>query len=328
MSNLNPQYTAPWWLPGGHSQTIYSALFGRTNFPVYKRERWPTPDGDFIDLDWVNHDADKQSAQLSSPLLVLFHGLEGSSNSHYARALMSAVTAWGWSGAVPHFRSCSGEMNLAPRFYHSGDSSEVAWILNALHQRYPQRPLYIVGVSLGGNALLRFLGEQTKKASFIRATAAISVPLDLEASGKTLSAPTNFVYTYKFLRTLKAKSLAKLQQYPDLFDRAAMLSCRTLYAFDNIVTAPLHGYRNTNDYWQRASCIPILSHITVPTLLINAFNDPFLPGKYLPKKHTVSASVLLEQPKQGGHVGFSQGYFPGNFNWLAQRLYYFFESVT
>ena len=328
MLNLNPEYTAPRWLPGGHSQTIYSALFGRTNSPTYKRERWSTPDGDFIDLDWANNNANGQSAGLSSPLLVLFHGLEGSSNSHYARALMSAVTEWGWLGAVPHFRSCSGEMNLAPRFYHSGDSNEIAWILNTLHQRYPQRPLYVVGISLGGNALLRFLGEQTKATSFIRATAAISAPLDLEASGNTLSAPTNLVYTYKFLRTLKTKSLAKLQQYPDLFDRAAMLSCRTLYDFDNIVTAPLHGYRNTNDYWQRSSCINILSDITVPTLLINALNDPFLPGQHLPKKHNVSSSVWLEQPKQGGHVGFCQGYFPGHFNWLAQRLYYFFKSVT
>jgi predicted alpha/beta-fold hydrolase len=324
----NHEYTAPWWLPGGHTQTIYSALFGRTHPPSYTRERWSTPDGDFIDLDWVNHHAHESSAEPASPLLVLLHGLEGSSNSHYARALMAAVRTWGWLGVVPHFRSCSGEMNLAPRFYHSGDSSEIAWIVKSLHQQHPQRPLYVVGVSLGGNALLRFLGEQTKATSFIRAAAAISVPLDLEASGNTLSAPTNLVYTYKFLRTLKTKSLKKLQQYPGLFDRAAMLACRTLYAFDNVVTAPLHGYRNTQDYWRRASCLKILPDIAIPTLLLNALNDPFLPGKYLPKKNHVSRTVYLEQPKQGGHVGFCQGYFPGHLNWLVQRLDHFFKSIT
>jgi len=317
-------YVAPWWLPDGHSQTVFPAFFVSTDSLSYQRERWATPDQDFIDLDWVN-DTPQQIAN-HAPLLVLFHGLEGSSHSHYARALMHAVTAWGWLGVVPHFRSCSGEINAAPRFYHSGDATEIDWILQALHQRHPQRPIYVVGVSLGGNALLRFLGETGRQSTCVHAAAAISAPLDLNASGNALSSGWNLLYTYAFLRSLKRKCLEKLNQYPGLFDRQAMLSSHTLYAFDNVVTAPLHGYRDVQDYWQRASCLNVLSNIRVPTLILNARNDPFLPGKYLPAAKNVSSSVVLQQPKQGGHVGFLHGRFPGQLDWLPQYLYQFFQG--
>ena len=312
--NASPHYRAPAWLPGGHLQTIYPALCIAKPPVAYRRERWETPDGDFIHVDF----ADGQPGQ---PLLVLFHGLEGSSNSHYARALMAALQARGWSGAIPHFRGCSGEANLAPRFYHSGDAQEIDWVLRRLHQR---APLYAAGVSLGGNALLRWLGEFQHQAGIVDAACAISAPLDLAAGGASLGTGFNMLYTKMFLRTLKRKSLAKLDQFPGLFDRDALMQARDLYAFDNVVTAPLHGYRDTNDYWNRASARHVLDDITVPTLVLNARNDPFLPGHHLP--HSASPHVLLEYPDQGGHVGFVTGKPGGSLDWLPGRILHFLDG--
>lgn len=328
-------WQAPWWLPGGNLQTLFPALCARRPAVHYTRERWLTPDSDFIDLDWVNvHKlADKTASHL--PLVVLFHGLEGNSDSHYARALMHAVAARGWLGVVPHFRGCSGTINLAPRFYHSGDATEVGWILQRLHAIHcatqsGNRPLYVAGVSLGGNALLRFLGEHSHSAHFIQAAAAISAPLDLTAGGAALSQGFNMVYTRNFLATLKRKCLAKLAQYPGLFDRHAMLASRDLYAFDNIVTAPLHGYRDTDDYWLRASSKPILPEIAVRTLVLNAQNDPFLPAHFLPHPHQISSAVHLEQPCEGGHVGFVRASTADMplLSSLPERILRFFDTAS
>jgi len=311
------KYRAPAWLPGGHLQTIYPATC-LTRPPVaYRRERWTAADGDFIDIDF----ADGAPGQ---PMVVLFHGLEGSSGSHYARALMAALAARGWSGAVPHFRGCSGEPNLAPRFYHSGDAKEIGWIVRRLRQRTNGR-LFAAGVSLGGNALLRWLGESQHQAEIVDAACAVSAPLDLTRGGEALSSGFNMLYTRMFLRTLKPKCLAKLGQFPGLFDRAAMLRARDLYAFDNVVTAPLHGYRDTDDYWHRASACHVLRDITVPTLVLNARNDPFLPGIHLPQ--SASRAVTLEYPEQGGHVGFAVGPLPGRIDWLPRRLLRFFDQA-
>jgi len=314
-------YRAPFWLPNRHLQTIVPALFMRKPVPAYRRERWDTPDGDFIDLDWL-----VSAAAPGAPLLVLFHGLEGSSQSHYARALMNQAAQLGWRGVVPHFRSCSGEINRAPRFYHSGDSPEIDWVLRALQALAPSAPLLAAGVSLGGNALLRWLGEQGHAAEFVSAAAAVSAPLDLQAGGQALSAGFNLIYTRNFLDTLKRKSLHKLDQFPGLFDRSAMLNARDLYAFDNIVTAPLHGYRDTDDYWNRASARHVLGDITVPTLILNARNDPFMPATALPSLAQVASAIELEQPDSGGHVGFMTGPLPGRIDWLAQRLCGFFGA--
>ncbi|MCG2586436.1 YheT family hydrolase [Massilia sp. TS11] len=310
-------YTQPVWLPGGHLQTIVPALWSRKPRLHYRRERWDTPDADFIDVDFID-------AAAGQPLVVLFHGLEGSSDSHYARALMAAVQARGWAGAVPHFRGCSGELNRAPRFYHSGDAREIDWILRRLAAR-ASGPVYACGVSLGGNALLRWLGEEGSGAGFVRAACAVSAPLDLAAGGAALSSGFNRLYTRMFLQTLKPKCLAKLQQYPGLFDRQALLAARDLYAFDNVVTAPLHGYRNTDDYWDRASAKHVLPDITVPTLVLNARNDPFLPGVHLPRH--ASAAVTLDYPEHGGHVGFAVGGLPGRLDWLPQRLLHFLDHA-
>lgn len=313
-------YTAPCWLPNGHLQTIYPAKFLTKPDVTFRRERWNTPDNDFIDVDFVD-------GQPGKPFVVLFHGLEGSSDSHYARALMAEITARGWSGAVPHFRGCSGEINIAPRFYHSGDAAEINWILRRLatHRTVLQsRHFYASGVSLGANALLRWLGESQHQADFIHAACAVSAPLDLAAGGMALGKGFSTIYAYSFLRTMRKKSLLKLKQFPDLFDRKAMLKARDLYTFDNIVTAPLHGYLNTEDYWYNASAKHILHDITVPTLVLNAQNDPFLPKQYLPQ--TASPAVTLDYPKQGGHVGFATGKLPGQLTWLPNRILGFLEK--
>ncbi|PFH09007.1 hypothetical protein BCF11_1394 [Collimonas sp. PA-H2] len=313
-------YPAPLWLPGGHLQTIYPATCISKPLVAYRRERWDTPDGDFIDIDFVD-------GQPGQPLVVLFHGLEGSSDSHYSRALMAQLAKLGWSGAVPHFRGCSGEINQAPRFYHSGDAEEVDWILRRLAASRAEKQFtkfYATGVSLGGNALLRWLGESQNEAKIVDAACAISAPLDLAGGGEALSHGFNMVYTRSFLRTMKSKSLDKLQQFPRLFDREKMLRSRDLYEFDNIVTAPLHGFRNTEDYWHRASAKLVMNDITIPTLVLNAKNDPFLPPRHLPPK--AAASVTLEYPEQGGHVGFAVGNPPGRLDWLPQRMLRFLQE--
>lgn len=319
-------YPAPRWLPNGHLQTIYPAICIPRPAVAFRRERWDTPDGDFIDVDFVD-------GQPGQPFVVLFHGLEGSSGSHYARALMAAVAARGWSGAVPHFRGCSGEPNRAPRFYHSGDAAEIDWIVRKLHGRRSGNgsgngsgKFYVAGVSLGGNALLRWLGESQHQADFVDAACSVSAPLDLAQGGIALSRGFNLVYTRMFLQTLKPKCEAKLKQFPGLFDLEALRAARDLYSFDNVVTAPLHGYRDTDDYWDRASARHVLGDITVPTLVLNALNDPFLPGRHLPRQ--AAACVQLDYPEHGGHVGFAVGGVPGRLDWLPQRMLRFLEGST
>ena len=313
-------YRAPWWLPGGHLQTIYPYFILKRRPPRYRRERWETPDGDFIDLDWVD-------GPQPAPMVALFHGLEGGSASHYAAALMHAVARRGWHGVVVHFRGCGGEPNRLPRAYHSGDAEEIDWILRRLHVLPGLSALLPVGVSLGGNALLKWLGRERAKAGVIvNAAAAISAPMDLMTAGDRLGSGLSRAYGSHFLARLKKKSLVKLQRFPGLYDKDAVRRTRTLREFDNLVTAPLHGFRDTDDYWTRASSKPDLVHIAVPTLIVHGRNDPFLPGRFLPSARHVSASVQLEFPDGGGHVGFASGPFPGNLEWMPGRVISFFEE--
>jgi predicted alpha/beta-fold hydrolase len=315
-------YQAPGWLPGGHLQTIYASLFAPRPPVAYRRERWETLDGDFIDLDWAGDTA-------NAPLLVLFHGLEGCSDSHYARALMHHATQLGWRGVVVHFRGCSGEPNRLSRAYHSGDSVEVDWILRRLRERLPTTPLFATGVSLGGNVLLKWLGEQGAAACDIVAmAAAVSTPVDLAAAGNALDHGFNLIYTQHFLYTMRRKGLAKLARFPGLYDGSRVRRSRTLRAFDDIVTAPLHGFRDADDYWTRASSKPLLRGIRVPTLMVNALNDPFLPASALPRENEVAPCVVLDFPAGGGHAGFVSGAFPGNLQWLPRRIAAFFTSLA
>lgn len=305
-------YRAPGWLPGGNLQTIWAALWAKRHFgpaPVWTRTRWDTPDGDFVDVDHSSHPVSAQA-----PLLVLFHGLEGSSSSQYAVAFADFAARHRLPFAVPHFRGCSGELNRAPRAYHSGDHQEIDWMLSRLAQEYPGRALLAVGVSLGGNALLRWAGEHGEAGHGVCAVAAVCSPLDLAAGGYAIGRGFNrWVYTRMFLNSMRPKALKKLDQYPGLFDRSALLAAKDLHAFDNVFTAPLHGFRDTEDYWARASAKPLMHRIRFPALALNARNDPFVPEASLPGIRDVSRWVTLWQPASGGHVGFPSAMdrFPG-----------------
>lgn len=322
------KYSAPWWLPGGNAQTIWAAVGARRRLgppPCWRRERWTAPDGDFVDLDWAA-DAAGDGAR---PLLVLFHGLEGSSRSHYAQAFADFARERGIAFVIPHFRGCSGELNQGPRAYHSGDHEEVGWILGRLRQRW-RGAVLAVGVSLGGNALLRWAGELgTAAAGTVAAVAAVSAPLDLAAGSRAIGRGFNrFVYTAMFLRSMKPKALAKLRQHPGLFDAGRLAAARDLYQFDDVFTAPLHGFRDADDYYERASAKPHLNRIRIPALALNARNDPFVPAVSLPKADEVGQDVTLWQPAAGGHVGFPSGPFPGHVRampaqvggWLLDQL--------
>lgn len=269
--------------------------------PQWQRARWTTPDDDFIDVDYALPPG-------AGALLVLFHGLEGSSASHYAQAFAAQAQQQGWGIAVPHFRGCSGEPNRAPRAYHSGDFEEVGWMLGRVAQGWPGLPLVAVGVSLGGNALLRWLQEAGECAgATVRAAAAISAPLDLIAAGTAIDRGLNrILYARHFLRTMRRKAREKWMRYPGLFDLERVLAAQTLRAFDDAFTAPLHGFRGVEDYWRRASSRPHLRAVRVPTLLLNARNDPFVPANSLPGTADVGAFVQLWQPAHGGHVGFAE----------------------
>jgi predicted alpha/beta-fold hydrolase len=337
-------YIAPAWLPGGNLQTIWPALFAHrvvNTLPTYRRERWTTPDADFIDVDNLVPDPEPVSALQAAvhsvsahhcepqTLLVLFHGLEGSSASHYAQAFADFARTHHMAYAVPHFRGCSGELNLGPRAYHSGDYAEIGWVLQRLRDGH-RGPILAVGVSLGGNALLRWAEEMgASAAAVVSAVAAVSSPLDLAAGGHAIGQGFNrLVYTRMFLNTMKPKALRKLAQHPGLFDREAMLNAKDLYDFDNVFTAPVHGFKNTDDYWFRASAKPHLWQIKVPALVVNARNDPFVPASSLPSQQEVGSHVTLWQPANGGHVGFPQGRPPAHVRampnavgeWLLQHV--------
>jgi uncharacterized protein len=327
-------YVAPLWLPGGNLQTIWPALYSRRVFgphPQYRRERWDTPDADFVDVDWLDlAQTQAQDPRNPKPLLVLFHGLEGSSRSHYSEAFADFCQEMGLAFAVVHFRGCSGEINVAPRAYHSGDFEEIGWLLQRMRQSYTG-PIIVVGVSLGGNALLRWAEEAGSLASqTVSAVASVSSPIDLAAGGWAIGRGFNrLVYTRMFLNSMKPKALEKWQQFPGLFDKEALMAAKDLYEFDNVFTAPLHGFKSTEDYWGRASAKPLLHTIRIPALVVNARNDPFVPAWSLPSQADVGQWVTLWQPAHGGHVGFPHGRLPGHVRtmpnavgcWLLQQLH-------
>lgn len=316
-----------------HLHTIYAALRGRfLGAPTLRRERWESPDADFIDVDFMDGPSGSDG---TAPLVVLFHGLEGGSRSHYAIAFARAARERGWRLALPHFRGCSGEINRLPRAYHSGDSAEIDWVLARMRREHARAGtgaagrVYAVGISLGGNALLKWLGESGAAArERVDAAAAVSAPLDLRISGDALALGFNKVYTRIFLATMKKKGEAKIARHPGAFDAVAMRRSRTLRDFDNAVTAPLHGFRDTDDYWRRASARPVLSGIAVPTLILNALDDPFVPAAALPDRATLPACVTAEFPAAGGHAGFVSGRFPGTLDWLPRRVYGHFTSAA
>ncbi|MBI5790824.1 MAG: hydrolase [Rhodocyclales bacterium] len=313
-------YQAAAWLPGCHAQTIWPLLI-KGPVPRYRRERWETPDGDFVDLDWID-------GAPGAPCVALFHGLEGSSRSHYARRLMHTVAQRGWHGVVVHFRGCSGEPNRLPRAYHSGDSAEIDWVLRRL-RGLGHPALFAAGVSLGGNALLKWLAEQgAAAADVVDAAASVSAPLDLAAANLALSSGFNLVYARHFLRTLIPAARAKAQRFPGRFDLRRAESARTLRDFDDAVTAPLHGFLGADDYYARSSAGPLLGAVRTPTLLLHAANDPFLPIAAMPRLDQLPAALTLEIHRHGGHVGFVHDALPGRIDWLPQRLLAHFSGQS
>jgi len=309
---VEASYQPPWWYRGRHLQTIWGPLFRRLRRPPLRRERWPTPDGDFLDLDWLEGD---------SPLVVILHGLEGSSGSHYARGLLLEAAALGWRAVVFHFRSCSGELNRGPRLYHAGETSDLDWVIGKLIEREPTTPLGLVGVSLGGNVALKWLGERGEGApAQVRAAATISTPFDLTACALSLDRGLNRpLYTARFLRSMRAKVRAKRRLYDGLVNVPAALRARTFAVYDRLATAPINGFADERDYWARASSGPYLARIQRPCLLINAANDPFIPAATLPTA-VVAGSPWLEAAflPEGGHVGFLEGPW-GRRSWAERR---------
>ena len=317
-------YESPRWLPGGHAQTIYPIVLPNPAI-TYRRERVDAPDGDFWLFDWLEHSAPAADA----PLVVLFHGLEGSSRSHYALALMARLTALGWHGVVTHFRGCGGEPNRMPRAYHSGDHAEIGAMLAAVRERVGgDATVFAFGVSLGGSALMNWVGRAGATAArTVSAVAAASTPLDLMASGIAIDEGLNrLIYVSMFLRSLKPKALSMASRFPGLCDAQRIARATTLWEFDDAFTAPVHGFAGANDYWTRASSKPWLRDVLLPSLVLNARNDPFVPAASLPDARQASPAVILEQPEDGGHAGFATPPFPGHLQWLAERVTTFFAE--
>jgi predicted alpha/beta-fold hydrolase len=282
----------------------------------------PTRDGDFVDLDWL-----AASPPADAPLLLVLHGLEGSCRSHYVQGLLELGRRQGWHGVVLNFRSCSGEPNRLPRFYHSGDTDDLDGVVRLLAAREPDRPIVAVGVSLGGNVLLKWLGEQGAAAA-VAGAVGISVPFDLEQCARVLDRGfQKWVYTANFMRTFKQKVRAKARQHGAFVDLAAVRRARTFAAYDRVVTAPLHGFADEVDYWRRASCGPYLAHVRRPALLLGAVDDPFVPVTALPDPAALPAGVVLEVTGRGGHVGFVEGPPWRTTSWAERRAVDFLRSV-
>jgi predicted alpha/beta-fold hydrolase len=268
-------------------------------------------------------------AAARAPILLVLHGLEGSARSHYALGLLAAAAERGWRAVTLNFRSCSGEPNLLPRFYHSGDTADLDDVVRVIAGRDPDVRMGAVGVSLGGNVLLKWLGEQRDLAlKAVVAAAAISVPFDLEACAREMDRGLQKVlYTASFMRSFREKTRVKARAYPGFVDLPAALRARTFAAYDRAVTAPLHGFADEVDYWQRASSGPYLARIRRPTLLINALDDPFIPASSLPDPRELPPAVRAEFVPIGGHAGFVEGLPWRASSWAERRAVEFLAST-
>ena len=302
-----------WWLPGPHAQTLWPVLCRRQPRLSLRRERLELPDGDFLDLDWTPGER--------GPLVLVLHGLEGSSKSHYARGLLATIVRQEWRGVVMHFRGCGGQPNRLARGYCAADTADIAFVVEWLREREPTTPLAAVGYSLGGNALLKWLGE-IGAAAPLRAAVAVSVPFLLDSTARRLRAGGSRLYQNHLLRALKRSYRDKFRQRLD--GPVALAELRTLrdfYAFDDRITAPLHGYAGVHDYYARASCRPYLRRIHVPTLILHALDDPFMRPEAVPTADELSPNVRLELSPRGGHVGFVAGRWPWRAEcWLERRI--------
>jgi uncharacterized protein len=296
----------------------------RQRLGAVTRERFDTPDGDFVDVDWQ-----LGPGRPDAPVLLVLHGLEGSARSRYIGGLFELAAARGWRAGVLYFRSCSGELNRLPRFYHSGDTADLDHVLRVLADRQPGLRVGAVGISIGGNVLLKWLGEQGEAAPApIAGAVAISVPFDLAACARVMDRGLRrLLYTASFMRSFHRKTRAKARAHPDFVDVRAALRARTFAAYDRAVTAPLHGFADEMDYWRQASSGPYLAAIRRPTLLLNALDDPFVPESSLPDPRTLPPAVRAEFVSIGGHVGFVQGWPWRARSWAERRAIDFLAAV-
>jgi len=305
MSKLS--FRPAWWVPGPHAQTLWGKLVRRQAPLPTRVERWDTPDGDFVDIH-------RLTGKPGAPRVVLLHGLEGTARSHYAQGLLGEMHRRGWSADLLIFRSCGDEPNRNRRFYHSGETSDLGFVLDRLIASHPDQQFALAGVSLGGNVLLKYLGEQgTAVPSQIVAAAAVSVPFDLGRGCSYIDHGFSRIYQKYFMDSLKEKTREKVTRYPDLIDPTAIDSLRTLREFDNAITAKLHGFADAEDYYESCSSLRFLHAISIETLLLNAVDDPFLPPRVLDEVRAVAANnshLHVEFPEHGGHAGFVGGVNP------------------
>lgn len=303
-----------WWLPNSHLQTLWPVLCRRniTDLPI-KRERVELPDGDFIDLDWVQ-------TQATGPIVLVLHGLEGSIDSHYAKGMLQKILENGWRGVFMHFRGCSGEPNRLPRSYHSGDTGDVDYIVKFLLEREPHSKIASIGYSLGGNVLLKWLGE-TNSANPLQAAIAVSVPFELHKAATRIQKGFSKFYQWYFIRCLRERLSHKFQDNNSPLDTSVIYQVSTMFEFDDKVTAPLHGFSGVKEYYSTASSRQYLRSIHVPTLILHAKDDPFMSEDIIPEDGELSAKVKLEITEAGGHVGFVSGKYPWRSQyWLEERV--------
>ena len=317
-------YSPAWWIPGGHLQTLWGKLFRRQRPAPTTLERWETPDGDFVELH-------RLSAAPGTPRVLLLHGLEGTVRSHYVQGLLNEAARRKWGADLLIFRSCGSEPNRTRRFYHSGETTDAALVLERVSREYPTSPLAIAGVSLGGNVLLKFLGERGNDLPpQLKAAAAISVPFDLSRSSRRINRGFSRFYQQFFLNSLRRKAQEKASRFPDLAPADKISGLRTLEDFDNLITGPLHGFRDAEDYYQQSSSLPRLKHIKLTTLLLSAVDDPMLPPEVLDEVQDIARrnpALRLEFVQQGGHAGFIAGSRPWSpFYYAEYRVGEFFAG--
>ena len=309
---VRSQFRPPWWLVNPHLQTLWPYPFRHPPFLSLKEERLELPDGDFVDLCWTPN--------LSGPIVAVFHGLEGSINSPYAAAIMAAIHTRGWRGVFMHFRGCSGMPNRLERAYHSGQTDDIEYLIHTLRQRHPDAALGIIGYSLGGNAMLKYLGTSGSQPA-VTAAVAVSVPYLLHDSARRLSHGLSRLYQHNLLRSLKDKVRRKFSGKETTFDVSRLDQLNTFYQFDDVVTAPLHGFAGVDDYYNQSSSRQYLGGIRVPALLIHAEDDPFMTPASIPGENELPENVMLELSASGGHVGFIGGQVPWQPEyWLEQRI--------
>ena len=310
-------YSAPWWAANRHVQTLWGKLLRPPSAVPTRRERWDTPDDDFIDLHRLD-------ARPGSPRLLVLHGLEGTIRSHYLGGLLHEARRRGWGADIMLFRSCGPEPNRAARLYHSGETSDLDHVLRRVIAEHPASPLALAGFSLGGNVLLKWLGEQGGNVpAAVRTACAVSVPFDLSRSADHIGRGFARVYQAHFLRSLRRKAEAKLRSFPGIVDPERLTTARTIRDFDDAVTARIHGFTGADDYYSQSSSIRWLSRIRVPTLLLSSEDDPFLPPEVLREVEDIAranAALQIDFSSRGGHVGFVAGLPWRPVYWADRRI--------